>query len=821
MKNTMKCLVIALVAAIVFSFAACGDGAGDGNDGSREVYVVDVSEETDWDYFVVAKDGSSAFYNVDETGIPTSLVFKPDKNSDDGTTILFKENGLPDKVITKGHVLYFGSFRGYQYDMAVIKPDNTIEYHYDIESDVNWDAYNARAVSGQGRGVMEYINTGLEIVGHGIGIGTCGAMFVMPGFALGCGTYLLSTAGEMMIKGLVESGDLSGTAGDIAEAIIDALNCFGGKDVLDCIQLLSGIVTLIFGDDIDLLMEKGMEVLEAGNMIEGGEGGWTAVEGIGGNELGTVIATLSIRAIAYGGGDSWVAGGDDGAIGYYDGNWKAAATGTASDVFEFETILAIAYGDGVFVAGGFAGRMAYSTNGRNWTTVTNRPFSGYFNHIYGIAYGNGKFVAVAAGGIAYSTDGINWTKVSDSDSPLEGYQAITYGDGKFVAGYLGSIAYSTNGTSWTKANIPFSGTPNFIEDIAYGGGRFVVVADWGRTAYSTNGINWTASEGTKIWGTDRNSFNSIAYGNGMFVAVGADGKILYSSNGASWTAVPYSTIWQYPYDDSSTRTASIRAIAYGNGMFVAGGDVGKMAYCYRPNSVSTSGGGSGNTTPPELSRGNVTRTSDTQAVIGFTSSDAGFAYYIVQNPGAAEPANTAVRNGVPLGAVEIGANSGKKVVTLTAGAKDIYVVVRNAAGDISDPLRIPAAAYDGWGGGGNNPGVGGSGTEANPFTLTAGVWTDGSITSIAMDSAVWYSFSVTGGTTYNLYWNDSIDGNETKTLDVIVSVDSSYGTSILFAEDDGWDGWYFTASQTGTVIIKVEPYFSGATGTFAIMYEPG
>ncbi|GHV35450.1 hypothetical protein FACS1894187_08190 [Synergistales bacterium] len=97
-------------------------------------------------------------------------------------------------------------------------------------------------------------------------------------------------------------------------------------------------------------------------------------------------------------------------------------------------------------------------------------------------------------------------------------------------------------------------------------------------------------------------------------------------------------------------------------------------------------------TAPTLSGGGVTRTSDTEATIGFTTDEAGTAYYLVAASGATAPTNTAVKAETSLGAVSMGAVSGKDVA-LTAGAKDIYVVVQDLAGNISQPLKIEAAAY--------------------------------------------------------------------------------------------------------------------------------
>lgn len=95
---------------------------------------------------------------------------------------------------------------------------------------------------------------------------------------------------------------------------------------------------------------------------------------------------------------------------------------------------------------------------------------------------------------------------------------------------------------------------------------------------------------------------------------------------------------------------------------------------------------------PVLSAGSVNRTSDTAATIGFTTDKAGTAYYLVVSSGATPPTNAEVKAGASLGAVSAGAVT-NQAVTLTVGAKDIYVVVEDSAGNISIPLKIEAAAY--------------------------------------------------------------------------------------------------------------------------------
>jgi hypothetical protein len=136
-------LKITILGIIISLFLISCDTAKPNDPKRMDIFLVNISQDTDWNYMIVGKDGSSIFFRVDEdTNMPTDLYIKPDINSDDGLTFIFKENGWLDKVVVNGHVLYFGNFSGYQFDLAVIYPDNRIEYFFEIETDIDWDAYN-------------------------------------------------------------------------------------------------------------------------------------------------------------------------------------------------------------------------------------------------------------------------------------------------------------------------------------------------------------------------------------------------------------------------------------------------------------------------------------------------------------------------------------------------------------------------------------------------------------------------------------------------------------------------------------------------------
>ena len=127
--------------------------------------------------------------------------------------------------------------------------------------------------------------------------------------------------------------------------------------------------------------------------------------------------------------------------------------------------------------------------------------------------------------------------------------------------------------------------------------------------------------------------------------------------------------------------------------------------------------------------------------------------------------------------------------------------------------------------GGTTPG-GGSGSEGNPIMLTNNIWKPGSITASAKEQ--WFSFPVTAGQTYRVWWDDGGGFSSHKyTCDVVVTGTHSDGTEYFKDEDHAWneEGWggatvrQFIVNANGTVKLKVAPYSSSKTGSFAIVYS--
>jgi uncharacterized repeat protein (TIGR02543 family) len=106
-----------------------------------------------------------------------------------------------------------------------------------------------------------------------------------------------------------------------------------------------------------------------------------------------------------------------------------------------------------------------------------------------------------------------------------------------------------------------------------------------------------------------------------------------------------------------------------------------------------------------------------------------------------------------------------------------------------------------------------------PTPLANGQWANGTFTGEYEQHS--YSFPVTAGTTYYVWWNDSFEGNDTKTADIMVSAYYYDNWDWIFAEDSAWDNpQEFTAEYNGTVYLMVQEY-NGDIGDYAIAYRSG
>jgi hypothetical protein len=160
----------------------------------------------------------------------------------------------------------------------------------------------------------------------------------------------------------------------------------------------------------------------------------------------------------------------------------------------------------------------------------------------------------------------------------DNYQDIAYGNGKFVAVSNGSftLRYSSDGINWTDTTIGSYG----LKEIIFANGKFVAVGAEidgvdliTNVEVSTDGINWTRyTPFTNAIGP-----SAITYGNGLFVAVGDIGsnRVMTSPDGISWTlrsVLGNNDNWQ--------------SVAFGNNLFVAVANAGVDRTMYSSDGIN-------------------------------------------------------------------------------------------------------------------------------------------------------------------------------------------------------------------------------------------
>ncbi|MCL2231128.1 MAG: hypothetical protein FWC01_08525 [Treponema sp.] len=250
----------------------------------------------------------------------------------------------------------------------------------------------------------------------------------------------------------------------------------------------------------------------------------------------------NINGIVYG-NNKFVAVGSGGRMAYSSDGIKWTGISYEQSTF-LGDIYVITYGNNLFVAYGIDmvlvgndpgrwesyerySKIAYSSDGQNWTTAYRVKDGKYINQI---VWGKDKFVAVGQNGIIMnSPDGINWTIVAEETSGFNsgmnpGLDGLTWGNDVFVAGGAGQIIYSFDGVTWTPVeadqNVFRSGRTVYgIDNIVFGNNIFIAVGS--RMGKSSDGINWTriAEEENGI----NNLFNfQITWGRNKFVGMGTD-----------------------------------------------------------------------------------------------------------------------------------------------------------------------------------------------------------------------------------------------------------------------------------------------------------
>ena len=300
----------------------------------------------------------------------------------------------------------------------------------------------------------------------------------------------------------------------------------------------------------------------------------------------------SVNGIAYGKG-FFVAVGTDSSNNSpmiaYASVQAGGTTWTVADTIGFRgPVLGVTHGNGVFMACGTNGEIAYSTVGQVWNMVrTGVDNSALYRVVYGyprgwVAVGTNGSGSKGPGVTLHSSDGTTWTtgKPALDDEFATGVPiySVGFAQGVYIAvggisnsaTYTNHISTSIDGINWTQQTTPQPMAAHYSID--FGNGRLVVGTNGTYTtpAYgssiigSNDGITWYESSHESSQTANLGNVQGVAFGNGTFVA-GSSRSMQVTIDGINFFDA-YDTGW----------TADCAGAAYGNGIFVMGSRAGKI-----------------------------------------------------------------------------------------------------------------------------------------------------------------------------------------------------------------------------------------------------
>lgn len=189
-----------------------------------------------------------------------------------------------------------------------------------------------------------------------------------------------------------------------------------------------------------------------------------------------------------------------------------------------ENFSSLAFGAGRFVTLDPTASAFYSsTNGVNWAF----RFQATGVIRTKLARGADRFVILTVNSTIHSEDGVGWTEEGNdlSFNP----DALKFVNDRFVAiGRQGELAESADGVTWISRN---TGSQEWLRDISYGAGTYVVANDGDTLLTSPDLIEWTPRT------TGNGGRLSVEYGNGRFIAASSLVPLAVSTDGLSWSQV--------------------------------------------------------------------------------------------------------------------------------------------------------------------------------------------------------------------------------------------------------------------------------------------
>lgn len=328
----------------------------------------------------------------------------------------------------------------------------------------------------------------------------------------------------------------------------------------------------------------------------------------------------------------------------------------------------VTFKNGVLVQAKDGSDVSLTVNGGSLTASVNANI--WFQFGSGTSGSGTPTVTVSNNAIVRANGGI----ANNSSSPIQ------YETGSDSTG--GIVFDGNTGTVYGKVELQ--------EDLEIGEGESLTIGDG--ASLDTNGKTITVESGGKLEGTPTGS-GTVKIAPTITTESLPDGEVgtAYSQTlvATGDTPITWTVSGTLPADLSLDAATGI----------ISGTPTAEEAPTFTVTATNASGSDSkeytiqiaakSDTTPPMLTAGTVNRTSDTDATVTFTSDEAGTYFYEVVNSGEGAPADITSGTIYTL-------TSDTNIITLTnltAGAKDIYIVAKDAAGNQSATLKIEIPTY--------------------------------------------------------------------------------------------------------------------------------
>lgn len=193
MKNKSVLLLL------VFTLTLVGCKKKDSKPELPDLTVVDISMESDWDYWVVGK--ADYYYIKAENSKPKTVLFHSSEANKD-YSIFFTADGKPDKVAVDGYIFVFRNFKGTKVDVGIINPKGEIEILRQLESGCDWSTLSLKSATldPQWSDVIRWTGRVVGAVPCILSIAATGSTIgIATGIMLWtCGNYILKLSGDIM-----------------------------------------------------------------------------------------------------------------------------------------------------------------------------------------------------------------------------------------------------------------------------------------------------------------------------------------------------------------------------------------------------------------------------------------------------------------------------------------------------------------------------------------------------------------------------------------------------------------------------------------------